>query len=114
MIASMLLASYLFTAPAAPAAQAAQAAQAAPAAQAPAPKAPEGPVVIETKRGRLEFSHKAHAKTACAQCHKDQAVPGKIGVKGKDAAHKFCVDCHKAEHKGPQKCSSCHKRPGTI
>lgn len=93
MIASLLLAASLLAA--------------APA----APEAPKGPVVIETSKGRLEFSHKAHAKTACARCHQGQATPGKIGVKGKDAAHKFCVDCHKAEKKGPQKCSWCHQRP---
>jgi hypothetical protein len=74
-----------------------------------AAKAPTGPVVIETKRGKLEFSHQAHAKTACATCHKGEGPPGRLGLKGRDAAHKYCVDCHKAEKKGPVGCNTCHQ-----
>ena len=89
--------------------------KAAPATTAPAPaatpEAPKGLVRVETKRGTLEFSHKVHAQTACADCHRGQAVPARIGVKGVEAAHKFCVDCHKAGKKGPEKCSWCHQRP---
>ncbi len=90
MIASLLLATCLLAAPAA--------------------AAPKGPVVIPTTKGKLEFSHKEHAKTACADCHQGQAVPARFGLKGKEAAHKFCGDCHKASKKGPQKCTSCHKQ----
>lgn len=79
-------------------------------ADAPGPEAPKGLVVVETRRGRLEFSHKAHAKAGCAECHQGQAVPGRLGIKGVEAAHKYCVDCHKAAKKGPDKCSSCHRR----
>ena len=130
MIASLLLATCLLAAPTAPAAAPAPkappaakpAAQSAPAAKAVAPapsaaelaKAPKGLVVIPTKQGKLEFSHKAHAKTACAACHKGQAEPARFGLKGKAAAHQFCVDCHKAEQQGPQKCSACHQRPGKV
>ena len=80
------------------------------AAAASAVKAPAALLVIETKRGKLEFSHQQHAKTACADCHKGQAVPGRFGLKGKTAAHGFCVNCHKATKQGPQKCTSCHER----
>jgi predicted CXXCH cytochrome family protein len=134
MIASLLLSACLHAAPtpaatAAPQPKAAPAASTAPAAQATAPKgapaatqaapkaatpataeAPTGLVVVETKRGKLEFSHKAHAKTGCAECHQGQAAPARFGLKGSEAAHKYCVDCHKASKKGPEKCSWCHKR----
>lgn len=76
-----------------------------------APEAPKAPVVIPTTQGKLEFSHKDHAKTACATCHKGQAPPARFGLKGKEAAHKLCLDCHKAAKKGPQRCAACHKRP---
>jgi hypothetical protein len=76
----------------------------------PVVEAPKGPVVIETKRGKLVFSHQAHGKTACAGCHKDQEVPGRLGLKGKEAAHKLCLACHRSEKKGPQGCTSCHER----
>ncbi len=72
--------------------------------------APTGPVLIATKRGKLEFSHKAHARTECARCHQAEGPPARFGLKGRDAAHKYCVDCHKTEKKGPQKCDACHKR----
>jgi hypothetical protein len=138
MIASLLLSACLHAAPtpapatALAAAAPAQAAPAAPAAPVVAPKtapagsraapkavtpaaapgseAPKGLVVVATKRGKLEFSHKAHAKAACAECHQGQAVPARFGLKGVEAAHKYCVDCHKAAKKGPDKCSSCHRR----
>jgi len=127
MIASLLLSACLLAAPTpaaatAPAPRAAgpkadsTASGSAPAAAtraepaAPGPAAPKGIVLVETKRGKLEFSHKVHAQTACAQCHVGQAVPARIGVKGIEAAHKFCVDCHKAGQKGPVNCNWCHKR----
>lgn len=93
MIASLLLATSLLAGP-------------------PAPVAPKGSVVIPTKRGKLEFSHKDHAKAACASCHVGQAAPGRFGLKGSDAAHKYCVACHKEQQKGPQACAACHKKPG--
>ncbi|MCM2333439.1 MAG: cytochrome C [Anaeromyxobacteraceae bacterium] len=96
MITSLLLASLLHASPAAPAAAA----------------APKESVVIPTRQGKLEFSHKEHAKAACAACHAGQATPGRFGLKGSDAAHKYCVNCHKAEKKGPQACGACHKKPG--
>jgi len=122
MIASLLLSACLLAAPTpapapVPAPKAAgptAASTATKAATTAAPKAepaaPKGIVVVETKRGKLEFSHKVHARTACAQCHQGQAVPARFGVKGIEAAHKFCVDCHKAVKKGPVGCSWCHKR----
>lgn len=107
MIQPLLVAAFLLAAPAA-APTPAPAAKAA--AKGASPAAPEGPVVIETKRGKLEFSHQAHAKAACAKCHPGAKPPGKIGVKGKDAAHRFCMGCHRSEKQGPQQCTACHER----
>jgi len=117
MLRSLLLAASLLASPLAAAgapagtapAGAGKPAAAAPAAS-PSVPAPRGPLLIETKRGKLEFDHQQHAKTACADCHKGQAVPARIGIKGKDAPHKFCQGCHKALQKGPQKCTACHQK----
>lgn len=69
--------------------------------------APKGPVVLEAKQGNVTFNHSKHSQK-CDQCH--QGTPGKIGKMEKDAAHKMCQECHKAEKKGPQKCAECHKK----
>jgi len=131
MIASLLAATLLLTAPtpassaaatpvaAPPARPAASAAApvkpaatpgAAPAAMPAAGEAPKAPISIETKVGHLEFSHPAHGALACARCHPGPGAPGKLGMKGKEAAHKFCVACHKAEQHGPFKCTACHQQ----
>jgi hypothetical protein len=68
--------------------------------------APKGPVTLEAKQGNVTFNHSKHAAVKCDQCH--QGAPGKIGKMEKDAAHKMCQTCHKAEKKGPQKCAECH------
>lgn len=68
--------------------------------------APKGPVTLEAKQGNVTFNHSKHAQLKCDQCHK--GTPGKIGKMEKDAAHKMCQECHKAEKKGPQKCAECH------
>lgn len=70
--------------------------------------APKGPVVLEAKQGNVTYEHSKHAQLKCDLCHK--GTPGKIGKMEKDAAHKMCQECHKAEKKGPQKCADCHKK----
>jgi hypothetical protein len=71
--------------------------------------APKGPVVLESaKQGNVTFNHSKHTQLKCDLCHK--GTPGKIGKLEKDAAHKMCSDCHKAEKKGPTKCADCHKK----
>ncbi|HSL84721.1 MAG TPA: cytochrome c3 family protein, partial [Thermoanaerobaculia bacterium] len=49
----------------------------------------------------------------CTSCHLDP----KAGVPGmremsltKNPFHKMCIDCHKAETKGPTKCDDCHPK----
>lgn len=69
--------------------------------------APKEPQVLEAKQGNVTFKHATHAAVKCAVCH----GPGEakaIGKMGKDAAHKLCLECHKAEKKGPAKCAECH------
>ncbi len=68
--------------------------------------APKGPVTMEAKQGNVTYNHSKHAALKCDQCHK--GAPGKIGKLDKDAGHKMCQECHKAEKKGPQKCAECH------
>jgi cytochrome c2 len=70
--------------------------------------APTAPSVLEAKQGNVTYNHGKHAALKCESCHKGQATPGKIGKIAKDDAHKMCLDCHKAEKKGPQKCAECH------
>ena len=70
--------------------------------------APKGPITLEAKQGNVTFNHSKHADKKCEQCHKGE--PGKIGKMEKDVAHKLCLECHKAEKKGPAKCNECHKK----
>jgi hypothetical protein len=32
-----------------------------------------------------------------------------VGNLGRDAPHKYCVNCHKAEAAGPRNCQDCHE-----
>ena len=88
-------------------------------------------VNYDTKFGKVTFKHKDHQKRVgegrcntchhknkadgsdaakCASCHTKKEVmkEGKKVVKIKDAFHKKCKACHKAEKKGPTKCKECH------
>ena len=73
------------------------------------------------KKSGVEFSHAKHAETidcfkchhasktkeeikSCFECHGKDAAASSV----KDAFHKSCLDCHKAEKKGPTKCKECH------
>jgi hypothetical protein len=84
----------------------------------------KGPAVIKmdkAKNGVVTFHHADHqAKIDCKSCHhtggfeKCDSCHGKKKdgkkPKYKDAMHKDCKGCHKAEKKGPTKCSGCHKK----
>jgi hypothetical protein len=69
--------------------------------------APAAPSTLEAKNGNVTFQHKTHAAVKCETCH--GATAGKIEL-DKDSGHKLCVECHKAEAKGPAKCAECHKK----
>jgi hypothetical protein len=75
--------------------------------------APVKPIVFPSRTGPVTFKHETHAPLKCTQCHADEAG-GKIAGFGKpshkDKAHAACHDCHKKEHKGPQKCADCHRK----
>jgi hypothetical protein len=95
-----------------------------------AQKPPET-ATLKAAPGDVTFNHAAHVKVAgkcdvchhaakpekaptskfekCADCHtKTVAAPMKTDAK--TAFHKNCIDCHKAQGKGPQKCQECHKK----
>jgi len=74
------------------------------------------------KKSGVNFDHAMHAGTFdCFKCH--HASKAKEDIKScftchgadaaapsvKDAFHKTCQVCHKAEGKGPTKCAECHK-----
>ena len=71
--------------------------------------APTGPVKLQAKNGEVTFEHSKHSKVDCTKCHAD-AKGGKIEGLTKDKGHAMCLDCHKAEAKGPSKCNECHKK----
>jgi predicted CXXCH cytochrome family protein len=45
----------------------------------------------------------------CSDCHKPRPGANDFAVSLMVASHKLCQDCHKAQNKGPQNCSGCHK-----
>jgi hypothetical protein len=72
--------------------------------------APAGPVTLPAKPGNVTFNHAKHPQK-CTTCHKDDkggAIEGFNKTVNKDKAHATCLECHKKEAKGPQKCSDCH------
>jgi hypothetical protein len=74
--------------------------------------APAGPVTLPAKPGNVTFDHSKHP-LKCTTCHKDDkggAIEGFNKTVNKDKAHATCLECHKKEAKGPQKCSDCHKK----
>jgi cytochrome c553 len=71
--------------------------------------APKDAKVLEAKQGNITFKHDTHAAAKCEKCH-GAGEPGKIAKMDKEAGHKLCQECHKAEKKGPQKCAECHKK----
>jgi len=71
--------------------------------------APKEPKVLEAKQGNITFKHETHKDVKCEVCH-GEGEPKKGEKMGKEAGHKKCQTCHKAEKKGPQKCAECHKK----
>lgn len=72
-----------------------------------------GPLTLPAKPGAVTFKHETHKALKCTQCHADEKGGDIAGIGkdvNKDAAHKVCQECHKAEKKGPQKCAECHKK----
>lgn len=66
-------------------------------------------VTMNAKNGNVVFNHKAHAATGnCKVCH-GEGAPAKLTL-DKAAAHKLCIECHKAKGAGPTKCGECHKK----
>jgi hypothetical protein len=102
-------------------------------------KAPDEIVIdaAKDKRAAVTFPHEAHAERvescvtchhtsegltassgqnveSCTSCHldpKEAATPGmrEMSLK-KNPFHMACIDCHKAETKGPTKCDDCHPK----
>ena len=81
--------------------------------------APDSVTVPGGSFGEVTFDHKLHAEAAgCKDCHHMGAVTEKCSschtadasLNAKDAFHKNCIDCHKAEEKGPTGCMECHKK----
>jgi len=91
----------------------------------------------QAKKPPVVFPHKAHFALVdkCATCHHTQeglAEGANVEVKlcsachldpekaetpsmrqmslSKNPFHKLCIDCHKAEAKGPKTCNDCHKK----
>ena len=106
---------------------------------APANKAPATLKIdaAAKKKAAVDFGHKMHIDkgVACDKCHHTQkglkatdktevkkcaachTKPEKKGMPNissastkKNAYHKNCIGCHKAEKKGPTKCKQCHKK----
>jgi predicted CXXCH cytochrome family protein len=71
--------------------------------------APTEPKVLPAKQGNVTFKHQSHAAAKCEKCH-GPGEPKAIPAMDKEAGHKLCQECHKAEKKGPQKCAECHKK----
>ena len=66
-------------------------------------------VTMKAKNGDVTFDHKKHSASGdCKACH-GEGTPAKLTL-DKEAAHKLCIDCHKAKTAGPTKCGECHKK----
>jgi predicted CXXCH cytochrome family protein len=66
-------------------------------------------VTMNAKNGNVTFDHKKHsAASDCKVCH-GEGTPAKLTL-DKAAAHKLCIECHKAKTAGPAKCGECHKK----
>ena len=66
-------------------------------------------VTMNAKNGTVTFDHKKHSAAGdCKVCH-GEGTPAKLTL-DKAAAHKLCIECHKAKTAGPAKCGECHKK----
>jgi hypothetical protein len=89
-----------------------------------------GTVTLKASMGGVKFDHAAHAKAAkcetchhaakegkaltsahekCSDCHTATPV-APVKANAKTAFHGNCIECHKKEAKGPQKCTECHDK----
>ena len=67
-------------------------------------------ITLKTEQGKkpAQFPHAAHQeRIECDKCHKDANYAK--GAWTKDAGHKLCKDCHKANN-APTKCGTCHPK----
>jgi len=72
---------------------------------------------IECKKCHHADKNPAEKVTKCTTCHDPAgniAAEKGGGIKGMDAFHKQCIECHKKENEGgkkaPAKCTECHKK----
>ncbi len=66
-------------------------------------------VTMTAKNGNVTFDHAKHSASGdCKVCH-GEGTPAKLTL-DKAAAHKLCIECHKAKSAGPTKCGECHKK----
>ena len=87
-------------------------------------------IIFESAKKKVTFTHAKHneyVEGQCVKCHhkdeagkeqgcglegchpKKKAGPDDKSITKKNALHKQCKGCHKAEAKGPfKKCSDCH------
>ena len=45
---------------------------------------------------------------SCAECHEADEIEDSEVIKRVDAFHSQCINCHKENEAGPEKCESCH------
>lgn len=91
----------------------------------------------QAKRAAVAFPHAEHTKNVadcttchhtnkgltassgqevatCASCHLDPKEAATPSIRemslSKNPYHSLCIDCHKAEAKGPTKCDDCHPK----
>ncbi|MBI5520421.1 MAG: cytochrome c3 family protein [Desulfovibrio sp.] len=50
----------------------------------------------------------SNTQRSCSDCHQARPTPNDSAPALMMAYHKLCQDCHKAQGKGPVKCSGCH------
>ncbi len=46
--------------------------------------------------------------SSCGDCHEEDEIEDSEVIKRVDAFHLQCINCHKENEAGPEKCASCH------
>lgn len=59
-------------------------------------------------KGTRMMTGEASTERRCSYCHQAQPGPSDQAPALMMAYHKLCQDCHRAQGKGPLKCSECH------
>ena len=72
-------------------------------------------VMKEQGFGALFLAEGANVEVKlCSACHLDPEKAETPSMRqmslSKNPFHKLCIDCHKAEAKGPKTCNDCHKK----